>query len=82
MTTRESGWVSCDLQVVAFLIHEGFSVTKLGKHENRAFFEFEDSVKRRDAVLGFWNKTKTVEPVAFLDSLRRARDMVAQAMRS
>lgn len=82
MTTKMNGWVSCDMKVVAFLIHEGFEIIEVGKRENRAFFEFKDTPERRDAVLGFWNKTKTVEPVAFLDSLNRARDMVAQAMRS
>ncbi len=79
---EEKGWRTCDLKVIAFLLYMKFPVVEYGRNESRVFFEFDDNQARKDAVLSFWNKTEKVEPVAFLDSLNRARDMVTQAMNS
>lgn len=75
-------WRTCDLKVVAVLTLLGFPMLKYGKEGGRAFFDFEESDKRRDAVLSFWNKKLQVEPMAFLDSLSRARDLVTLALNS
>lgn len=69
------------MKQVAFLLYAGYSVLSLGQEQNRVFFEFEDTDARRADLMAFWNKEQRVEPVAFLDSLNRARDMVAQALR-
>lgn len=75
-------WRTCDIKVVAFLLYSGFKVASFARENQRAYFEFDDNVQRRDAVLDFWNKKASVEPVLFLDSLNRARDMVSQALKA
>ena len=81
MTTAEK-WRTCDMKSVAFLLYAGFPVAAVGKDQGRVFFDFADTEERGAAVLSFWNKKTTVEPVAFTDSLSRARDMVTQALKS
>lgn len=75
-------WRTCDLKAAAFLLYAGFAVVSMGKEQSRAFFEFDDTKERSNALLAFWNKEQRVEPVAFLDSLNRARDMVTQTLKS
>lgn len=82
MDTKTALWRTCDIKSAAFLLYAGFPVSSMGRENTRVFFEFEDTSQRRDALLGFWNREKTVEPVSFLDSLSRARDMVTQTLKS
>lgn len=72
-------WRTCDIKTVAFLLYSGFAVTAARQEHGRVSFEFEDGEERRDAVLSFWNKQQSVEPVAFMECQNRARDMVTQA---
>lgn len=82
MATKLGSWRTCDLKTVAFLLYKGFEVVGFGREQGRAFFEFEDSDARKEVVLSLWNKHESVEPVAFLESLNRARDMVTQALKA
>ncbi len=70
------------MKSVAFLLYAGFPVASLGKDQSRVFFEFDDTAERKNAMLNFWNKAQRVEPVAFVDALNRARDMVSQTLKS
>lgn len=79
--TLETAWSSCDMKQVAFLLYAGYGVLDISLEQGRVYFKFEDTAARRAALLAFWNKEQRVEPVAFLDCLNRARDMVAQALR-
>lgn len=82
MTTMIERWRSSDMKTVAFLLYAGFSIVEVGRENSRVFFAFEDTQERRNALLAFWNKEQRVEPVAFIDALNRARDMVTQTLKS
>lgn len=75
-------WRTCDIKTVAFLLYGGYQAVHVGRENTRVFFEFDDTRERKAAVLAFWNKQQRVEPVAFLESLNRARDMVTQVLKS
>lgn len=82
MKQMVKSWKTCDLKTAAFLLYAGFPVARMSQEGQRAVFEFDDTVERQNAVLNFWNKKQKVEPVSFMDSLNRARDMVTQALRA
>lgn len=82
MLKTERKWRTCDLKIAAFLIYAHYPVLGYAREQARVYFEFQDSDRRSQHVLDFWNKTQAVEPVEFLDCLSRARDMVTQAMKT
>lgn len=79
--TVQASWSTCDMKQIAFLLYGAYVVVDITLEQGRAYFHFEDTLARRAALMAFWNKEQRVEPIAFLDSLNRARDMVAQALR-
>lgn len=70
------------MKTAAFLLYAGYAVKAVEKQDRKIYFVFEDSPARHAALLAFWNREQRVEPVAFLDSLNMARDIVTQALKS
>jgi hypothetical protein len=82
MSGTSSLWATCDLKIAAFLIHSGFEVRSFKRSGEKVMFEFDPSSSLDQTVMSFINKKTSVEPLSFMDSVSRARDLVSLAKNS
>lgn len=80
--TARAPFSTCDLKIAAYLIHSGFEVRRWVKSGERVFFDFDATPAQEQAVMSFVNKKTNVEPLAFMESMSRARDLVTLAKKS
>lgn len=67
-----------DIALVAYLVCEGFKMTRIERRKDKADFFFEEGNNLEQATLSFFNHESRVDPLKFNETLRNLRSYAKQ----
>ena len=65
-----------DFYLACFLRCLGFSLTDIRREGRRCIFLFQDKPERRDIMMAFYNNEGTVQPLAFVGTIKDMKALI------